>query len=158
MSMETVYLETSFISYLVARPSRDLLVAGHQQVTQQWWADRRVAFDCYVSSVVIDEASLGDSTEVQKRLAVLAPLPVLAITQGAESLAQALLFEGVLPPRAVRDAAHIAAAAVHNIDYLLTWNCKHLANAQISRRVSLVCERMGRRMPIICTPEELMEG
>ena len=158
MSMESVYLETTFISYLVARPSRDLLVAGHQQATQDWWADRRTAFECYVSQVVIDEATVGDATEVQKRVAVLGDLPVLEVTEDAESLTQAILSIGVIPPRAVRDAAHIAVAAVHEIDYLLTWNCKHLANAQIMRRIALVCERLGQRMPIICTPEELMGG
>jgi len=156
MSMESVYLETTFISYQVARPGRDLLVAGHQQATQDWWADRRIEFECYVSQVVIDEASVGDATEVQKRLAAIGDLSVLEVTEEAESLTQAILSSGVLPPRAVRDAAHIAVAAVHDIDYLLTWNCKHLANAQITRRIALVCERLGQRMPIICTPEELM--
>jgi hypothetical protein len=154
--MESVYLETTFISYLVARPSRDLIVAGHQQATRDWWADRRPKFECYVSQVVIGEASVGDVTEVQKRLAVIGNLPVLEVTAEAESSTQAILSSGVLPPRAVRDAAHIAVAAVHAIDYLLTWNCKHLANAQIMRRIALVCERLGHRMPIICTPEELM--
>ncbi len=154
--MESVYLETTFISYLVARPSRDLLVAAHQQATQEWWADRHNAFECFVSQVVLDEASVGDSTEIEKRLAALSDLPVLEVTEEVESLTQAILSSGVIPPRAVRDAAHIAVATVNEIDYLLTWNCKHLANAQIARRVSSVCERLGRRMPIICTPEELM--
>jgi hypothetical protein len=81
---------------------------------------------------------------------------VLEVTEKAESLTEAILSNGVIPPRAVRDAAHIAVATIHGIDYLLTWNCKHLANAQISRRILSVCERLGHRMPIICTPEELM--
>lgn len=154
--MESVYLETTFISYLVARPSRDLLVAGHQQATQDWWVNRRPPFDGYVSQVVIDEVSVGDAAEVQKRLAVIGDLSVLEVTEDAEALTQAILNSGVLPLRAVRDAAHIAVAAVHKIDYLLTWNCKHLANAQIIRKIALVRERLGQRMPIICTPEELM--
>jgi predicted nucleic acid-binding protein len=154
--METVYLETTFISYLVARPSRDLLVAAHQQTTQDWWADRRAEFECSVSQVVIDEASLGDPQEVQKRLAVIDNLPALEVTEDAESLAQAIMSSGVMPARAIRDAAHVAVASVHDIDYLLTWNCRHLANAQIMRTISLVCDRLGWRMPIICTPEELM--
>ena len=156
--METVYLETTVISYLVARPSRDLLVAAHQQATQDWWASRRNEFDLYVSQVVIDEASVGDTAEIQKRLEAIDTLPVLEVTEEAESLTQAILSSGVLPARAVRDAAHVAVATVHGIEYLLTWNCKHLANAQITRRISLVCERLGQRMPIICTPEELMGG
>jgi predicted nucleic acid-binding protein len=154
--MESVYLETTFISYLVARPSRDLVVAAHQQATQEWWANRRSAFEGFVSQVVVDEASAGDPAEVQKRLAIISSLPALEITEDAESLTQAIMAAGILPPHAVRDAAHIALAAVHAIDYLLTWNCRHLANAQIARRIALVCEKLGHRMPIICTPEELM--
>src|SRR5947209_3041660 len=154
--MESVYLETSFISYLVARPSRDLLVAAHQQVTHEWWANRRSEFECTVSQVVIDEASGGDSAEAQKRLDIIAGLPELEITEDAAALAGAIMASGVLPPHVARDAAHVAVAAVHAVDYLLTWNCKHLANAQISRRIALVCEKAGHRVPIICTPEELM--
>jgi len=154
--MESVYLEATFISYLVARPSRDLLVAAHQQISQEWWANRRGAFECAVSQVVIDEASVGDPTEVQKRLAIISGLPALDITADATSLTQAIMAAGILPAHATRDAAHVAVAAVQGVDYLLTWNCKHLANAQIARRIALVCERLGYRMPIICTPEELM--
>ena len=154
--MESVYLETTFISYLVARPSRDVIVAGHQQTTQDWWENRRSRFDCSVSQVVIDEASVGDPTEVQKRLAVIGGLPTLALTDEANALTQAIMAAGILPPQVLRDAAHVAVAAVHAVDYLLTWNCKHLANAQIARRIAVVCEKLGRKMPIICTPEELI--
>ena len=133
-----------------------MIVAGHQQTTQDWWDNRRSEFECSVSQVVIDEASVGDPTEVQKRLAIISGLPSLAITEDANALTQAIMAAGVLPPHLVRDAAHVAVAAVHTIDYLLTWNCKHLANAQIVRRIAVVCEKLGRKMPIICTPEELM--
>jgi hypothetical protein len=156
--MESVYLETTFISYLVARPSRDLIVAAHQQVTQEWWADRRAEFATCISQVVIDEASAGDSEEARKRLAIIADLSALEITESAEALTQAIMTAGILPPHAFPDAAHVAVAAVHGVDYLLTWNCKHLANAQITRRIARVCEKLGHRMPIICTPEELMGG
>jgi len=154
--MESVYLETTFVSYLVARPSRDLLVAAHQQATQDWWAERRGDFECYISQVVLDEASAGNPEEVKKRLAVLGSLPVLEMTEEAEALARAIVASGAVPPHALRDAAHVAVAAVHATDYLLTWNCRHLANAQIMRRIALACSRLGRRMPLICTPEELM--
>ena len=154
--MESVYLETTFISYLVARPSRDLHVAAHQQTTQEWWANRRSEFECSVSQVVIDEASAGDPAEVQKRLAIIGGLPALEITEDADLLTQAIIAAGMLPPHAVRDAAHVAVTAVHAIDYLLTWNCKHLANAQIAQRMALACEKLGCRMRVICTPEELM--
>jgi hypothetical protein len=118
--MESVYLETTFISYLVARPSRDVIVAGHQQTTQDWWENRRSGFDCSVSQVVIDEASFGDPTEVQKRLAIIEGLPILAITDDANALTQAIMAAGILPPQVVRDVAHVAVAAVHAVDYLLT--------------------------------------
>jgi len=111
--METVYLETSFISYLVARPSGDLLVAAHQKTTQDWWTGRRSNFSCYVSQVVIDEASAGDPAEAQKRLAVINALAALDITPEAETLTQAILASGVLPAFAARDAAHVAVAAFH---------------------------------------------
>ena len=156
--MESVYIETTFLSYLVARPSRDLIVAAHQQITNEWWSQHRSQFECYVSQVVIDEASAGDPEEVSKRLGILADLLVLEAAPEAEELATALLSSGVTPPRAVGDAAHIAIATVNAVDYLLTWNCRHLANAQTVRRVSTVCQKYGHRMPVICTPEELMGG
>ena len=156
--MESVYLETTFISYLIAHPSRDLLVAAHQQTTHDWWTDRRHHFECYVSQVVIDEASAGDAEEAKQRMDMISAFPVLEVTEEAECLTSALLASKAIPLRAVRDAAHIAVAAVHDVDYLLTWNCRHLANAQIIRRVSVVCNREGYNMPVICTPEELMGG
>src|SRR5216683_367348 len=109
--MESVYLETTFISYLVARPSRDVIVAGHQQTTQAWWANRRSEFECSVSQLVIDEASAGDAAEIQKRLAILSGLPILKVTEEAEALAQAIMAAGMLPPHAGRDAVHVAVAA-----------------------------------------------
>ncbi len=154
--MESVYLETSFVSYLVSRPSRDLLVAAHQQATQDWWTERRQEFECYISQVVLDEARAGDPEEATKRTAKIRSLPVLEITEEPESLTTAILSSGAIPARAVRDAAHIAVAAVNDVDYLLTWNCKHLANAQLIRRIGVVCNKEGYNMPLICTPEELM--
>src|SRR5712692_1229918 len=117
--MESVYLETTFLSYLVARPSRDVVVAGHQQTTQEWWANRRGEFECSVSQVVIDEASVGDPAEVQKRLAIIGGLPALDVTETAESLTRAIMAAGILPPHAFPDAAHVAVSAVHAVDYLL---------------------------------------
>lgn len=154
--MESVYLETTFLSYLVARPSRDVIVAGHQQTTQDWWANRRTLFECSVSQVVIDEASVGDPVEVQKRLAIIGGLPILEVTADAESLTKAIMAANILPQHAFPDAAHVAVSAVHSVDFLLTWNCKHLANAQVARRIARVCEKSSQRMPIICTPDELM--
>ena len=153
--METVYLETTFVSYLVALPARDLVIAAHQQVTRDWWQRRRAQFRLVISQVVLDEISAGDESEVRKRLELVKPLDVLAASPDAEALTAAILGAGVLPEKAVRDAAHIALATVHGIQYLLTWNCRHLANAQISRRVARICSDHGFVMPTICTPEEL---
>ncbi len=155
--MESVYLETTFLSYLVANPAKDVVIAGHQQTTLQWWSMRRNAFNCFISQVVIDEISAGDPFEVRKRLAVAGTIDSLAVTIDAEQLTESILKSGVLPLKAVRDAAHIAVATVHNVQYLLTWNCKHLANAQIARRIAGQCKSAGYEMPMICTPEELLE-
>lgn len=155
--MESVYLETTFISYLVALPARDLVVAAHQQLTRDWWQLRRQDFRCVISPVVVREISAGDRSEIEKRLDVVRDLDRVEITADSEALTEAIMKTGVLPSKAIWDAAHIAAAAVHEVDYLLTWNCKHLANAQISRRIQKVCGLHGFEMPLICTPAELLE-
>jgi hypothetical protein len=155
--MEAVYLETTFVSYLVALPARDLVSAAHQQITRDWWQRRRSQFRCVISQIVIDEISAGDESEVIKRLDIVKALEVLTASADAESLTAAIVAAGVLPEKAVRDAAHIAVATVHGVQYLLTWNCRHLANAQISRRVARICSEQGFVMPTICTPEELFE-
>ena len=111
--MESVYLITTFDSYLVARPSRDLRIAGHQQSTEEWWTTRRSLFDCFISQVVIDEASASNATEIGKRLSVVAGLSALEVSTDAESLTQAIMSGGMLPPHAIRDAAHVAVATVH---------------------------------------------
>ena len=154
--MESVYLETTIISYLISRPSRDLLVAAHQQITEEWWTNRRNEFECYVSQVVIDEVSVGNPEMVQKRMEIISDFDILEVNEESELLTKRILADGAIPPREVRDAAHIAVTSVNNVDYLLTWNCKHLANAQIIRRISVVCNKQGYNMPVICTPEELM--
>ena len=154
--METVYIETSVISYLAARPSRDIIVAAHQAISDLWWHEHRQRFACHVSQVVLDEAGAGDPEQARVRMELIAALPVIEITVESEFLAAAIIKDRVLPVRAVRDAAHIAVATVSRMDYLLTWNCAHLANAQIVRRVAGVCAAQGYRIPLICTPEELM--
>ena len=153
--MESVYLETTFVSYLVALPARDLVVAAHQQITRDWWNRRRSDFRLVMSQVVLDEISAGDESEVRKRLELVRSIEVLGASPDAETLTAAIVEAGVFPEKAVRDAAHIAVATVHGVEYLLTWNCRHLANAQISRRVARICSEHGFVMPTICTPEEL---
>jgi predicted nucleic acid-binding protein len=153
-----VYIETSVISYLVARRNRrDLLVAANQELTQEWWESRRRSFDLYVSAVVLAEAARGDQAFAAARLAILRELDLVEITEGTMALAQALLQNAGLPQNANEDALHIAVAATSGLDYLLTWNCKHIANAVIIPRVNAVVRVHGYEPPLICTPQELME-
>lgn len=153
-----VYLETTVVSYLTAQASRDLIVAAHQKVTREWWERRRRRFDLYCSQLVVREATAGDKKAAARRLEVLLPFPLLEINQAASRLARDLLTEAALPKKAAEDALHIALAAVHGMDYLLTWNCKHIANAEMRNAVGVVCSLHGCGPPVICTPEELMGG
>ena len=151
-----VYIETSIASYLTARPSRDLIQAARQQITNDWWEDRRSEFELFVSQYVLDEAGGGDLAAARRRLELLSELPVLRTTEEAKDLAEALLADGVLPRKAATDALHIAMSTVHELNVLLTWNCKHLANAEILGEVGRVIRSRGYEPPVICTPDELM--
>jgi predicted nucleic acid-binding protein len=154
-----VYVETSVISYLVARRNqRDLLVAANQEVTREWWESRRHDFELYASAVVIAEASRGNPEFAELRLEVLQHLHLIEVTDRTVRLADALLGRAGLPEGANEDALHIATAAVSGMDYLLTWNCKHIANAFIIPRINVVIRRHGLEPPFICTPQELLEG
>ena len=154
--METVYIETSIVSYLVADSSRDLVTAANQQITRDWWQQRQESFACLISQEVLVEASRGDSEQVRRRLEVLAALPRVAVSADAQELARVFLATGCLPPRAVRDAVHLAVATAIATDYLLTWNCRHLANAQILKRLEREAQRAARVLPRVCTQLELM--
>lgn len=151
----TVYVETTIPSYLTAWPSRDVVRAGEQQVTRDWWA-RRSEFDLRVSSLVLLECGAGDSDAAALRLAALDGMPVLAQTLEAETLADALLREVPLPAKAAADALHIAVAAVNGVAYLVTWNCTHIANAALRPKIESICRQMGYEPPVICTPKELL--
>jgi len=152
---QKLYLETTIPSYLTSRPSRDLVIAGHQQVTKDWWEKRSDAFEIYISQLVIDEASAGDPDAARQRMLVIRDLAILDITPEVGHLAAALLASRVIPRKAATDAAHIAIAAVHGIDFLLTWNCVHIANAVIAKDIAKICRRYDWESPVICTPEEL---
>lgn len=156
--MARVYLETSFVSYLTAPPreSRDPIAAAHQQITIEWWSRRRADFDLVVSQIVIDEVQMGEPSFAKNRLEVVGSLPRLLVTDQATTLARSILSEGFLPQKAFPDALHIAIATVHQIEYLLTWNCKHIANVEVLPRIANLCEDLGLTLPIICTPEELL--
>ena len=154
--METVYIETSFVSLLVGNPSRDLITAANQQVTRDWWRLRREEFVCITSSEVVREAGMGDLEQARKRLEILHGLAQLTVSAEAEQLTLALLTTHALPARAQTDAAHLALAATAKADYLLTWTCRHLANAQILSRLEIEAGRQGWKLPKVCTPFELM--
>ncbi len=152
----SVYIETTIVSYLVATPSKDIVQAAHQHITRDWWAARD-RFDLYVSAAVVAEARRGDAVAAARRLEVLSRIPLVAAGPRAGGLVRSLLRRGALPEKARLDAAHVAIAAVNGIDYLLTWNLRHLANATIRGKIDETCRHAGFVPPIICTPEELME-
>lgn len=153
---QKVYIETTIVSYLTARQSRDLVIAAHCQITQEWWEQRGGNFDLYTSQIVIQEAKVGDTEMAKKRLEILETMPFLAVIQDAVDLAKTLFDKGPLPTKAAVDALHIAIATVHGMDYLLTWNCKHIANAEMQIAIAKKCRVAGYEPPIICTPEELL--
>ena len=151
-----LYLETTVPSYLTAWPSRDLIRAGHQQITKEWWQTRRDHFEIYISQFVLDEAAGGDAQAARERLNAIQEFPILDLTEEVGDLAAALLTALALPAKAATDAAHIALAAVHEMHFLLTWNCTHIANAEMAVVIENVCRERGFSCPVICTPEELM--
>lgn len=151
-----VYIETSIISYLAAWPSRDLVTAAHQQITHSWWRERRAEFELVVSELVLGEAAAGDPDAAARRMSLLKDLPLLEINEAVGSLAEALVSEVPLARTARADAVHIAAATCHGAAYLLTWNCTHIANAELRPRIEEVCRQRGYAPPVLCTPDELM--
>jgi hypothetical protein len=151
-----VYLETTIISCLTAWPSRDIVRAAEQELTREWWKSRET-FDLYVSELVIDKAAAGDPEAAAQRLETLRDLPLLGMTRDAESLGRDLVRQAALPAKAAIDALHIALAADHGMNYLLTWNCTHIANAAMRGKIDEVCRAAGFEPSVICTPMELIE-
>jgi predicted nucleic acid-binding protein len=155
--MPSVYLETSVIGYLASRRSNDVIVAGSQQATHDWWNNYRHHFELFISQPVLDECAAGDSTAAAERQVYLDGIPVLAVTLSAIQVSRDLLREVALPKKAEIDALHIAIAAEQRIDYLLTWNCKHIANASLRLKIEGVLKSAGLIPPILCTPQELSD-
>lgn len=149
-----VYIETSVVSYLTARPSRDLIVMANQQITQEFW-QRGTDFEFYASQLVLDEARQGDVVAAQARLAALTSIPMLEMLPAAKALGRLLVQELAIPAKAIDDAFHVALAAVHGIDYLVTWNCTHIANLQMRRKIEDICRSTGFEPALIGTPPEL---
>lgn len=152
-----VYLETTIPSYLTAWLSPDLVMAGHQQTTREWWDTRREDFELFVSQFVIDEASAGDPDAARRRLEMMVNVPLLNPGANVHALADELMKRVPLPPKAAADALHIAIATINGMDYLLTWNCTHIANAALRPNIEAVCRENGYEPPVICTPEELLK-
>jgi predicted nucleic acid-binding protein len=155
---ETVYIETSILGYLTARATKNLILAANIEVTRDWWELRRSNFNLYISQVVLDEIAEGDSEIAAQRLEIVRDFPLLELNQAVRDLAGQFLARSNLPPKAADDAVHIATATVYDLDYLLTWNCKHIANAQIQRKLAEISLDREYQLPIICTPYELLGG
>jgi predicted nucleic acid-binding protein len=153
---KTVYIETSIPSYLTARPSRDIRVAAWQQITTQWWDEARADYDLFTSELVMVEASAGNPEAARRRLEALQGIAELPIDQEAQALADRLVSQGGVPAGAEADALHIAVAAVHRMDYLLTWNFRHIDNAATKPIIRSICTDAGYSCPEICAPMELL--
>ena len=154
--MDTVYIETSIVSYLRQLPSTQVVTSARQLLTHRWWDDQRENYELVVSQYVIDEASAGDPGLAAERLETLEGIPLLPNAPEIPQIANEIMTLGVLPAKAQVDALHIAVVAHHRIQYLLTWNCKHIANAKILPRIYNALTDLGIPIPIICTPEEML--
>ncbi len=150
-----VYVETTVISYLTAWPSAEVVTAAHQQITKEWWQNQRGDFELFVSELVVREAQVGDPDAAKQRLEAIADLGVLTIDDETTELAETISGELHLPERASADAFHISLSIVHGMDYLITWNCRHIANARHREKIENICDSFGYVSPVICTPEEL---
>jgi predicted nucleic acid-binding protein len=155
--METVYLETTIISYLTAWRSQQTVMAGRQDETRDWWDNHRSRYELFTSQLVLEEATRGDPVAAKRRLEILIGIPLLAQSKEIDVLAERLKVGISLPTKAEYDAFHIAVAAVHGMDYLLTWNCRHIANVKHRTTIESICRSAGFEPPLICTPAELME-
>jgi predicted nucleic acid-binding protein len=156
--MSSVYLETTIPSYLAAYPSRDLIIAAHQQITQDWWHSARHRFDLYISEAVLDEIRAGDAEAAARRLEYVNNLSVLEVSRDVTVLVEAYNDRLGLVGRARADLVHIAFAVAYKMDYMVTWNCRHIANGVMIRRLADANAALGRATPVIVTPEELLES
>jgi predicted nucleic acid-binding protein len=156
--LPSLYLESTIPSYLTAWPANDLIAAAHQAMTREWWQLRRDDFELYTSQLVIEEISAGDPTAAKLRLAALDQIRLLPLTDEVEWIATELSRKSLVPKNAEADAFHIAFATSHKLDYLLTWNCKHIANAERLPSIEKFLSDSSFHIPIVCTPEELMGG
>ena len=153
--VESVYVESSVISYLVARPSRDVVITARQAITETWWRERRADFELYISTLVVQEIGRGDTEAAESRLDAVVDIPLLATSPEAQSIAENLVAKGAVPANSEEDALHIGLAAAAGIDFLLTWNFKHINNAHTRVAITAIVESCGFVCPMLCSPEEL---
>lgn len=153
--MDTVYIETTVVGSIAGRMHPNPDVASRQHKTRRWWATAKSTYDMYISQLVLDECRAGDPSAAQERIDEVDGLARLDVTDDARGLARALMSGGAIPQSEPRDALHVAIAAVHGVQYLVTWNFKHIANATLRTRINAICRDNGYEPPIICTPEEL---
>ncbi|MFM8364862.1 MAG: type II toxin-antitoxin system VapC family toxin [Verrucomicrobiota bacterium] len=156
--MPSAYIETTIPSYYVARSSLNLLQASRQASTRVWWDGGCSGFDLFTSLEVIDEVSEGDQEMARLRLALLEKANQLSITDEVGIVAKMLVDGGLVPPKAASDAIHIAVASVHRMDYLVTWNFKHIANPFLRDRLRASIHDAGYHLPVMCSPDELLEN
>ncbi len=154
---ESLYLETSVVSYFTARPSRDIIVLAHQEITRQWWEKAIEQFEIYISEAVMEEISTSDLEAVRRRLEKVDTFKRLELNVSVEKMAQVYVDRLKIPKKSALDAVHLAVASIHNMDYLVTWNCSHIANGIIIKKLLEVNTSYGVKTPVICTPEELLE-
>jgi predicted nucleic acid-binding protein len=155
--MATAYIETTIPSYYVARPSNVLVQAARQTLTRTWWDGGYSGFELYTSLPTIEEAARGEEEMARARLTLIDGIPLLEVNDQADALARELIGAGVIPSSAAPDATHIAVASVHGLDFLVTWNFRHIANPFIRDRLQGRVTHFGARLPVICTPEELLQ-
>ena len=154
---ESLYLETSVVSYFTVRLSRDIIVLAHQEITRQWWEKAIQQFEIYISEPVMEEISTGDLEAVKRRLEKVDTFKRLELNVSVEKMAQVYVDRLKIPKKSALDAVHLAAASIHNMDYLVTWNCRYIANAVMRSQIEAACRNAGYAPAIICTPDELME-
>jgi hypothetical protein len=151
-----VYIETTIPSYLTSWPSPQVVHAGHQISTHDWWDNHRQNYELYTSLVTQQEAASGDASAAQRRLDSLVGIPMLEITPECEAIANAILVSELIPAKADRDALHIGVATFHQMNLLLTWNIRHIANAHVREDLRMLIASLGYTLPTICTPEDLL--
>lgn len=152
---KAVYIESSVISYLTARPSNDLIKSARQAITEEWWQKEKANYDIFVSALVEEEISHGNNEAAEKRLKITKYIPNLSISEQAENIATSLISSGAVPKNSEEDALHIGIATAHGVHFLLTWNFKHINNAETKNIINQTIEELGYLAPILCSPEEL---